>query len=631
MSQQLKNYPRALLALVISSVFLSACNDDNTSASATPITATLKSPRVTNLVYQGNQGSTGRTNEAGEYTCKSGETISFNLGKTAIGTTTCQAGDTSLMQMVGGGLTTQNALQEMQRAGGTLEVLPYDQWINRLSLLAELDSNANLSDGIQLPTGLDKLAALNTTSLDFKQDHSVFGSQLAQVYYPSVGAGLYQRPLLKASQGELIKGLEAESAGSLKFPAYVPLKKTLNSTNDSFAYTWDAQGLLQQISTANGIESATFDTQGRYQLVTSPSSTGGKIELSLVWNNQNQLTSMVQTTYDKAGTKTNIMSDNKVYDANGYTIQHNVTNADLSTKTTQSTKSTMTYTNQGQVQQVIETITTEVNGVVDATKTTLVTIDSTYDAKGNLSTLTKQITNSEGGFVSKELTQFIYNNLGAIVERTYQDLDMNGNSKSSNKLTNSYTADSYLSGATRVYQNNNQVIGSYKDVYQYGTNGHLIRKVRAHYNAAYNNANKPVRTFDLNLTYNALGLRTESKEQTTQYQDGQGVTLSTPTVNTVTKQWVYDANQNPISQQIDSNGDGIFETKTQWTWQAVASIGNAVLIDQYKADTLAETYSTDSASEDGWEVALMPKPPLQLWGAIVWGLVGFAAIIYVLM
>ena len=116
-----KSFGLPLITTAILTLSLQGCNgSDDDGASPAKVTASLATPAISNLAYEGSLGSTGKTDNTGEYNCISDEIVTFKLGAVVLGAVNCsEATQTTLMQLSGSELTVETALDEMQKAGGT--------------------------------------------------------------------------------------------------------------------------------------------------------------------------------------------------------------------------------------------------------------------------------------------------------------------------------------------------------------------------------------------------------------------------------------------------------------------------------------------------------------------------------
>jgi hypothetical protein len=618
-----KGFRISLIAAAIMAFTLQGCDDSNDNSSGNKVTASLVTPVVSNLAFKGSSGSSGRTNTAGEYQCEPGEEVTFSLGASAVGTVACSANaKTSLMQLAGGGLSVETALAEMQRADGTVEVLPYDQWINRLSLLAELDSHADLSDGVQLPDGLGELDYLKTGKLNFDQERSLFGTQTVQVFQQAALAGLYQRPMREKSQGAFIKELEVEALGALAFPGYAVVNylKSEAGVNAEDAATFNNQGFLTQVAFSDndanaGTRQFSHDAAGRVVKVVNQAADGSKTEEHVEWDTQSRITKVMIAEYDADGNKQSEGERSDIYNSDGFLSvreqsQHNLANQTLTENIT-----FYTYSATGQLQSINTARSITVNGVEDDAQATNTTVTNSYDDKGNLvNQITDQRDNS-GALFSRTTLTLELDDHGRVVQRLYQEQDANGNVLASNFTERTFSADGYPAGLERLYEVNGEAVGGYKDTYAYaGTpKRRLNGKVRKFYNPAYANGDQEVRVYSLAYQYNDAGLRTQVTEKTFEYQDGNGNALAAPRITTSKQSWSYDANNNPNLVETDTDGDGTVDKTETMTWQRLERFGGWHEINE-KAKTFSvydEEFKVFNESESGWEAGLRPVPPPQ--------------------
>lgn len=611
-----------LITMAILTLSLQGCNDSDDVVPVN-VTASLVTPAISYLAYEGSLGSTGRTDSQGAYHCISDETVTFKLGAAVLGAVTCSEGNkTSLMQLAGGGLTVETALDEMQRAEGTTEVMPYDQWVNRLSLLGELDTNADLSDGAQLPDGLDEVDYLKTGKVNFDQERSLFGTQVAQVFKQASLAGLYQRPIQERSQGSLIKELEVEAFGALAFPGYALNTSLIITGNDSdeFATTYNDQGEWTQSTynlndVLNRTTTATHDDAGRIVNVVDEAADGSKTERSTIWDDQNRITSQTITQYYADGNKSEERVRSDIYSADGFLSVRSESQHDLLAQTLYESEAFYTYNTLGQLESVDTANSVMVNGVPDVYQATNTTLTNSYDEKGNLVNSILDKTDNNNVLFSRTVLTYTFDEYGRVTARDYQEQDADGSVLSNNTTLNTYTDDGYLSKIERLYQANGQDIGAYEETYAYaGTPKRRLNGiVRKYYNPEYANGDEPVRVYSLAYQYNDAGLRTQVTEKTFEYQDGEGNALVDPNITTSTQSWFYDENNHPSLIGTDINGDGEADKTEALTWKRLERFGGWYEINS-KAETFTqydEEFKVFNASESGWEAGLIPMPPAE--------------------
>ncbi|MEZ5452138.1 MAG: hypothetical protein R3E93_04860 [Thiothrix sp.] len=608
-------------------ILLTACgggsdSGGNNNSTATQVSGRLVTPSIAGLSYTGSQSSSGKTGATGDYACKAGEVVSFKLGSVVLGSVTCpqvSGQSTSLFTLAGDGVQADTLLADMQKASGTLEVLAFDQWVNRLTLLASLDSNDDLTDGAQLPAGLDALPFLQTGRVKFDQDASLFEPQVRQVQLQAAKAGLYQHELYVSCPSPLLKELEAGSGGTLRFPGYDVTAVDRNAGEEKSVVSHDDQGRVTNVvkTAANGDKteiSILYDAEGRPTSETQVSATG-KTEHQMEYDADGGNVKEVVIVYAADGSKQQAMVIDRTFDANYYLVQENTTTDDFLANT-RNVKA-HTYYPDSQFNRIgnellVETVT--MNGNAQEYRTT---IQRTFDAMGNVTSITSEERDASGTLLGKQIENYAYNEDGLNTQREYLTQDASGNTLSGNYTTLTYTAEGYPRTEERVYKVNGNETGRYKDTFQYDNNGamqkgKLTAKIRLHYHPGYESGQIPTRVFQLTYAYNDQGLRTTVQEKTTEYQDGNGVKLATPVITSSVEKWEYDANNNPANVKHDENGDGVFDNSKSYTWQSFSTLGELEVCANYHLFTTHDgEWQVNSASDDGWEVALQPIPSAQ--------------------
>ncbi|EIJ35807.1 hypothetical protein [Thiothrix nivea] len=632
---------KVLSAHIAAAVLVTACGGGssgggNTTPSVATVSARLASPAIEGLAYVGSQSSSGKTGATGEYSCQSGETVSFKLGSVVLGSVTCPQASgqaTSLFTLAGGGVTPDTLLADMKKASGTLEVLAFDQWANRLTLLASLDRNDDLTDGVQLPAGLDVLPFLQTGRVKFDQDASLFEPQVRQVQLQAAKAGLYQHELYVSCPSPLLKELEAGSSGTLRFPGYDVTAVDRNAGEEKSVVSHDDQGRVNHVvkTAANGDKteiSIVHEAEGRATSETQVSAIG-KNEHQMQYDAEGGMVREVFITFAPDGSKQQEMVISRTFDANHYLVQENTTTDDFRANTRNVKAHTYypdTQFNRIGNELLVEKVT--MNGDTQEYRTTT---QRTFDAAGNVTSGTSEERDAGGALLSKKVENYAYNDDGRVTQREYLVQDASGNTLSGNYTNLTYTAEGYPRTEERVYKVNGNETGRYKDTFQYDNNGaaqkgKLTTKIRVHYHPDYEGGKSPTRVFQLTYAYNDQGVRTTVKEKTTEYQDGNGVKLATPVITSSVEQWEYDANNNPVSIKHDENGDGVFDNTKSYTWQPFSTLGAREICSNYDLFPNHDSeWQVSSASDDGGEVALQPMTPSQgdnnglIWLLLIFG------------
>lgn len=134
-----------LLAAVTASALLSACGGGSTEPGA--ITGVFLDAAVENLDYVAGTAAKKVTNAKGEFTCNSGETVTFSVGGVVLGSAPCGA-----------------VITPLTLAGGT--DVKADKVVNRLLTLQSLDEDGDPSNGIKLTAAVKTALASGTMNFN---------------------------------------------------------------------------------------------------------------------------------------------------------------------------------------------------------------------------------------------------------------------------------------------------------------------------------------------------------------------------------------------------------------------------------------------------------------------------------
>lgn len=145
----------ALLLTAVSAALLAACGGGDSAPAS--ITGVFLDAPVEGLDYVAGTASKASTNAKGEFTCKTGETVTFSVGGVALGSAACASLITPLT------LTGLNDLKN-------------DRVTNRLLALQLLDEDSDPSNGIKLTPAVKTVLAKST--LDFSATPSAFNAAL---------------------------------------------------------------------------------------------------------------------------------------------------------------------------------------------------------------------------------------------------------------------------------------------------------------------------------------------------------------------------------------------------------------------------------------------------------------------
>jgi len=155
---------KTLLTTSLTGVFLNltACGGSTNTGSITiptPKEITAKFLDVANLQYTTSSGQSGTTGTKGEFTCKTGDTVTFKVGGLTLGKAPCQR------------VVTSQTLAATEKAGSVTTNLPTipktdPKVINRERLLLTLDNDGDPTNGIVLPKTTEQ-QNITSTNIDF--------------------------------------------------------------------------------------------------------------------------------------------------------------------------------------------------------------------------------------------------------------------------------------------------------------------------------------------------------------------------------------------------------------------------------------------------------------------------------
>ena len=145
-----------LLAAAVTSAFLGACGSSDSTWPTT--TGVFLDNTVAGMDYVAGGAAKATTNANGEFSCHTGESVSFSVGGLALGTAKCAAQVTPLTLL------------------GTSDIKDV-KVVNRLLALQLLDEDSDPANGISISAEVK--AALATRSLDFSASAADFNTAMA--------------------------------------------------------------------------------------------------------------------------------------------------------------------------------------------------------------------------------------------------------------------------------------------------------------------------------------------------------------------------------------------------------------------------------------------------------------------
>ncbi|ROZ77414.1 esterase-like activity of phytase family protein [Ramlibacter sp. WS9] len=149
-----KNHQHHLIAILAAAALVAACGGSDGPA---PVTGAFLDAAVEGVDYTPGSAVKASTNAQGQFTCGTGESVSFTVGGIALGAATCGTVITPQTLANGAGIKT-------------------DAVTNRLIALQTLDEDGDPSNGIRLTSAVK--TALASRTLDFTLSASSFNAAL---------------------------------------------------------------------------------------------------------------------------------------------------------------------------------------------------------------------------------------------------------------------------------------------------------------------------------------------------------------------------------------------------------------------------------------------------------------------
>lgn len=147
-----------LLVAMAAGALLTACGGSSSPAEPAAVTGVFLDAAVQGMDYIAGTATKAATNAKGEFTCKSGETVTFGVGGINLGSAPCGA-----------------VITPLTLAGGS--DIKADAVMNRLLTLQSLDEDGDPSNGINLTAEVK--TALGSGKLDFNMSAANFNAALA--------------------------------------------------------------------------------------------------------------------------------------------------------------------------------------------------------------------------------------------------------------------------------------------------------------------------------------------------------------------------------------------------------------------------------------------------------------------
>ncbi len=528
---------------------------------------------VEGLHYETTSQS-GLTNDAGEFTYKEGETVTFSVGGITLGSVSGSAQVTPFDLFQLAVPTTEAEVLAILRS--VSEVNDYDRVINIAVFLTSLDQDGNPENGIDL-TGWE--AALSNASLSFDHNKNSFSFKEFNPFVKQFG--IKQQKSLATALTHVIGSL------NINIPVSLVTKIEVDTGND---------GSINEVTNQH------YDTNGRSTNRQFDSDNDGNFEqISNITFNAQGLVTQIEGLFDFDGFGgqdiTNSNTSNNTYDVNGNqtgSVQNTdfdgdgdideriTTTFNYDDKDNNIRKTTLRATVNPVLGDVLEssevetrtfdnagrelTFRLEIDSPVDDVVDTILTTTKAFNTGGELTSMTRNRDNDADG--TPETTE--------VTTLTY---DTNGNKLTElRELDNTTSNDGPDDITSRVftYNANNQILTEALELTSLDVD--ITRPYRKRVKTFfYNSKNQQVRIFEEvdsdndgtvdrtfldEFEYNDFGL-VSKKNRTT---DGSPLIDGFSSKSSNTRTFDSDGNQLTNAFEKDSNGDGDIDLTSMQTF-----------------------------------------------------------------
>lgn len=412
-----RTVPALSIAAIVATLF--ACSGGDSGTTATSTGRLTDASGVAGIQYQ-TVSQSGLTGVGGEFAYKAGESVTFSVGDVIIGQVPA-ASTVTTFDLVG----ISPPLSALGIPNNTPSSLLFQQAANISVFLQTVDEDGDVTNGIQIPSKLNAIAAGKT--INFKQNYLAFEKDfnfrqlMGDARTAGVWGGVRPIKLTYRAVNDLYRGQ--------KLSAVLYNKSTMNidttSVDTNYAYEYNNSGALTKSSSfvtdgnGFGYDKNIYDQSGR----------------------------LIKTeVYDGSGTL--IKHSTRTYDANGYLVDRSSYGNDGVLKK----RSAYSYDSYGN-----NTIYEEYDPISVTVSRKVV---STYDSKGN----------------AIKQRQYDLGVLSAFTDMTYdannrmiQSMTYDAAGKLTNKRVNSYDANGNLIKYV-VYSDTGDVLKTVKNTYDANNN-----------------------------------------------------------------------------------------------------------------------------------------------------------------
>lgn len=554
-------FTRTVVLAAVMTLGLSACGDDD-EAKNQVAKGVVADWTVSGLHYATDTQS-GLTSATGEFSYKSGESVTFSLGGTMLATV-AGAERVTLFDMFG--IAAPTSELEIRAARRKAHPQAFDRVANAAALLFALDADHDASNGIDLGDWNTTLAE-ETLSLERKMEEFAYRD---------------------------LDRLGAAYAGIYRFPANPPIVMLYDSMGVRVA----AHAVTTTTTTRGGVNdnswTVAYDNRGRSLVERYDRDLDGADEY-VQTTSFNTLGQQVTASYESDEDDNNTLESRELY-----AITYAELGVEKTNTTTRSTSgvNTMrrerTYTHDARGNVMLDELTSDAfaDGSIDARETTT----WTRDARGlPVTELTESREVASGPVTDRRTSRYVHDAAGRMTSEV-EEPDTNADGVIDSSYTQLYTYDAQgrVLTSTREYRDSGGTLTSRSvTTLTYDASGNATNEVYesdGDANGAVDNRYTTV------TSYNANG---QPLLATIEEDNGANNTVDRRSVRT----WTYDANgfvqQQRRETDDDGNGSVDYSTTYDWTYDASgAALTNSETSTELIGGTRVET-NTLTVIDDG--------------------------------
>jgi len=178
--------------IIISIFLLTACGGGSDGSGELKTGQFFDSP-VSGLAYETSSGLSGTTGPNGEFQYRDGETVTFKLGKTVLGSARGSSRITPFDLFF---ITPPLGSEFLEELGHLFDSQPanaFEHTVNMLIFLQSLDVDDNPDNGIDIPPAVANFFLLIAEAILFDQDNDEFAAAFLVLFLEIVQQGILER------------------------------------------------------------------------------------------------------------------------------------------------------------------------------------------------------------------------------------------------------------------------------------------------------------------------------------------------------------------------------------------------------------------------------------------------------